>query len=96
MKKKFFQIAVNCLLISTFFVGRILADNLPSPFIIIPQPQKITLSGGPGLSPATLQHLILTGDLERPVLGNLLSQLTIGSNPGSGSLILTLDKTLSS
>ena len=96
MKKNCLQIIVLFLLYSFLFTGQILADKLPSPFIIIPQPQKIILSAGPGLTPGTLQYLILKGDFNRPLMGNLLSQLTIGENLGTASLILTLDRTLSS
>jgi len=94
MKKTLLLILTLNILLSCRFYNGLMAQGLPSPFVIMPQPQKIILSGGPGLATGTLQHLMLKGDFKRPVLGNLLSQLTIADNPGSGSLILTLDKSL--
>jgi hypothetical protein len=71
------------------------AGKLPSPFVIIPQPQNVLLLNGPGLDPAILNHLFIKGEASLPVLGNLLSRLTSGTNGGDGSLTLILDKTSS-
>ena len=72
------------------------AEKLPSPFIIIPEPQSVILLNGQGLEPGLLQHLILKGEFNRPVMGDLLSQLTIGELAGKGTLSLILDKTITS
>ena len=96
MKKILLILAAINILISFGQGNGLIGQSLPSPFIIIPQPQKIKLSGGAGLSPVALQYLILKGDFKRPVMGNLLSQLTIGDTPASGSLILILDKSQTS
>ena len=73
--------------------GTGMADRqLPSPFIILPQPQTIILLDGQGLESGTLQHLLLTGNCTRPVTGEILSRLTIGKKAGKGTLTLILEK----
>jgi hexosaminidase len=71
-------------------------ENLPSPFAIIPQPQKIQLLGGAGLDPANLLRIVPKGFLKTPCTGEQLSRLTIGKNSGKGTLTLVLDTTLTS
>jgi|WetSurMetagenome_2_1015567.scaffolds.fasta_scaffold08399_2 hexosaminidase len=68
------------------------AEKLPSPFIILPQPQSVILLKGPGLEPGKLQQIILKGEFKRPVTGNILSLLTIGKSTVSGTVTLILDK----
>jgi hypothetical protein len=70
--------------------------KLPSPFVIIPQPQSVILLGGPGLVSGSLQHLILKGDFVRPELGNILSQLTGEESAPLETLTLILDTALTS
>ena len=70
------------------------AENLPSPFKILPQPQHVILLNGQGLEYGILQNVILNGTFKRPVMGKILSQLTIGKSTGKGTLVLVLDKTL--
>ncbi|MEP7374312.1 MAG: family 20 glycosylhydrolase [Chitinophagaceae bacterium] len=72
------------------------ASNLPYPFKILPQPQNVTLLNGQGLQYGGLQSVIIRGDFKIPVMGAILSQLAIGSQPGKGTLTLILDKSISS
>ncbi|MGZ8558496.1 MAG: family 20 glycosylhydrolase [Chitinophagaceae bacterium] len=72
------------------------ADTLPFPFKILPQPQSVTLFNGQGLQPGSLQNVFIKGDFKAPVMGAILSQLTIGKLAGKGTLTLTLDKTMTS
>ena len=58
------------------------AESLPSPFLILPQPQSVVLIKGTGLEPSKLVQVILKGDFKRPVMGEILSQLTIGKSSG--------------
>ncbi|MDP3643843.1 MAG: family 20 glycosylhydrolase [Bacteroidota bacterium] len=69
------------------------ADKLPAPFVVIPQPQNVILLKGSGLEPGKLRQVILNGEFLRPVMGEILSQLTIGKSSGNGTLSLILDKT---
>lgn len=69
------------------------ADKLPSPFVILPQPHEILLLKGSGLQYGKLTHLIHVGEFNRPVMGNILSQLTTARSAGKGTLTLVLDKT---
>ena len=96
MKKFFFLSFSIIVLLLIASQTNILAEKLASPFVIIPQPQSIVLLKGQGLEPGSLQNLILKGEINRPVMGNILSQLTIGKSSDKGTLTLVLDKTLTS
>ena len=96
MKKSFFLSFP--ILIFMLFPSRtnLLAEKLPPPFMILPQPLNVVLLKGAGLAPEMLQHLILKGEFHRPVMGNLLSQLTIEKSEDKGTLTLILEKTITS
>ncbi len=64
--------------------------KLPSPFEIIPQPQKVEMLKGLGLEAGQLKYLVLTGDIKRPVMGEILSRLTEKKNKGTGGKDLVL------
>ena len=68
-------------------------DKMPAPFLVIPQPQKIELLQGDGLSFGKLAVLEKSGEFNRPVMGPILSQLTESFHNGSGKLTLEIDKT---
>jgi len=69
-------------------------DKLHKPFCIIPEPQKVELLEGNGLKFWELKYLKLDGDFERPVMGNILSNIIVPSKGSSGgTLILKLDST---
>jgi hypothetical protein len=85
-----------CILLSFVSTNGLLAEKLPSPFVILPQPQSVILLNGPGLESGTLHHLILSNELNRPVMGEILSKLTMGDATVKGSLTLILDKALTS
>ena len=72
------------------------AEHLPSPFVIIPQPQQITLLSGAGLDPAMLLRIVPKGFLSLPCTGDQLSHLTIGKNSGKGTVTLILDTAFTS
>ncbi len=94
MKKKFLFF-LSSVLYFVFLSGTDLgAATLPSPFKLLPQPQNIAILNGHGLEPGSLQYVILRGQIKRPVMGKILSGLTIGKSTGKGTLTLILDKTL--
>jgi hexosaminidase len=93
MTKKTLLSFLICLLVSFTSPNALFADKLPSPFIILPQPQSVIILNEPALEPSMLQHLSLRGEFNRPVMGDLLSQLTIGEVIEKGTLTLILDKT---
>ncbi|MBK7713052.1 MAG: family 20 glycosylhydrolase [Bacteroidales bacterium] len=66
-------------------------EKLPSPFMIIPQPQNVVLIKGSGLEYGRLMHMVLRNGIKRPVTGNILSLLTLTESEGKGTLTLTLD-----
>lgn len=51
-------------------------------FALIPQPQKIELSGGNGLSPATIKSIYLEGAVKLPVLNAPLNTLPLSATQG--------------
>ena len=67
------------------------ASKLPEPFQIVPQPRNIELLSGDGLAFGALKNLKMTGEFDRPVMGDLLSLLTESYKPGSGTLTLKLN-----
>ncbi|MEI6050174.1 MAG: family 20 glycosylhydrolase [Bacteroidota bacterium] len=93
MKNFMMSLAISTVLIFALCSG-LSAEKLPSPFIILPQPQNVVLLKGSGLETGKLQQIILKGDFDRPVMGNILSQLPIGRSSGNGTVTLILDKTL--
>ncbi|MBZ5855620.1 family 20 glycosylhydrolase [Flavihumibacter profundi] len=72
------------------------AAQLPYPFKILPQPQKVDLLNGKGLKPGNLVSILLKGDSKLPVIGTLLSQLPVGKSAGKGTVALILNKTIAS
>ncbi len=96
MKKKLCLSFAICILFSFVSTNGLLAEKLPTPFVILPQPQSVILLNGPGLEPGILHHLILSNGLTRPVMGEILSKLTMGDATVKGSLTLILDKALTS
>jgi hexosaminidase len=71
-------------------------DRLPSPFMILPRPHSVALHRGPGLDAGDLRQVVMKGDFERPVMGDILSKLPTGETNGKGVLTLILDTTLAS
>ena len=67
-------------------------------FKLMPQPQKIELRNGNGISATSLQSIFLKGTSTRPVLYSALANLPLTTNTGSGVLVLNLstDKNISS
>ncbi len=83
----------------TFFIlflffgnSLVFADNLPAPFIIMPQPQKVVLIKSEGLQPLLLKQIFILGQFKKPILGKNLSKLTIGKSSGKGIVSLQVDK----
>lgn len=84
---------VTLLVLNFTLIGKSGKANteLPDPFRIIPQPQKIELILDYDVGLWGLNRLILKGGIERPVMGDILSSLTeSGSNVGT--LTLNLDR----
>ena len=92
MKKSILLSFVLILSVSFASPNSLLTDKLPSPFVVIPQPQNVILLNGPGLNTGVLKNLLIKGDIKRPVMGNLLSQLNGAQAGNKGTLSLILDK----
>jgi len=84
------SIALFYLTISLKSIG---AEKLPSPFVVIPEPQQIVLMKGPGLPFGKLKQVYLQGSIKRPVMGKVLSKLTVANAPGNDILSLIIDST---
>ena len=96
MKKSFqLSLATSMLFSVVSWIG-LSADKLPSPFVILPQPQSVVLLKGAGLESGKLHQILLKGEFKLPVMDNILSQMTIGKSEGTGTLTLILDKTITS
>ena len=96
MKKSILFLFVLSLSVSFASPNSLLTEKLPSPFVVIPQPQNVILLNGPGLNTGVLKNLLIKGDIKRPVMGNLLSQLSGVQLGNKGTLSLILDKTTTS
>ncbi|MCD4709450.1 MAG: hypothetical protein K8R52_01275, partial [Bacteroidales bacterium] len=77
----------------SLFISTLILPLVAQPFQIVPQPQKTELLQGDGLAFGNLTNLKMTGKLNRPVMGDILSQLTESYVSGSGTLTLKLDST---
>lgn len=93
MKKNFLLPGAVCILFTFSSLNILFAGKLPAPFVILPQPQSVILFNGKGLEPDMLQYLVLKGEVERPVMGNYLSQLMTGKSTDKGTVTLILDET---
>ena len=70
---------------------KVVSDKLPEQFQIVPQPQKIEILTGNGLAFGKLKNLKISGEFNRPVMGNILSLLAESNISGLGTLTLKLD-----
>jgi hexosaminidase len=66
-------------------------NGMPAPFAIIPQPRQVELVSGGGLEYGKLANLVCTGGFNRPVMGQILSRLTVSYTEGKSTLVLKLD-----
>jgi hypothetical protein len=94
MNKNFHLLLLLAALFSVNLASTQASERLPSPFIILPQPQEVVLLKGSGLEHGKLLNIVLQGGFKRPVMGNILSQLTIMKSATNGTLTLILDKTI--
>lgn len=67
------------------------SNDMPAPFSIIPRPVQVELLNADGFEYGKLGNLILSDGIVRPVMGPILSQLTISDIKGKGTLTLKLD-----
>jgi len=65
MKKSILLSFVLILSVSFASPNSLLTDKLPSPFVVIPQPQNVILLNGPGLNTGVLKNLLIKGDIKR-------------------------------
>ncbi len=64
-------------------------------FRLLPQPQRVEISNGPGIAYTEFTGISLTGvDDLRPVLGGLLASLPLAPQPGPGVVSLKIDAQL--
>ncbi len=93
MKKTLFTFLITIHLLSSITLLSLAADKVPEPFLILPQPQNFELLPGDGLAYGKLYTLKISGDFDRPVMGNILSLLSERNKQNSGTLTLKLDST---
>ena len=60
----------------SFFIATLILPLVAQTFQIVPQPQKTELLQGDGLEFGNLATLKKTGEFNRPVMGDILTQLT--------------------
>lgn len=91
--KKYF---ITTLLILIAFCG-FCTDELPKPFIILPQPCQIILhQSKAGLRFGKIQQIVLKGNISLPVMGGILSKIKIQSTKSNATLKLILDRNFTS
>lgn len=86
---------ITGILLLLAFVPCTYCQQLPEPFLVIPQPQQIELKNG-ALDGEILKNIVLKGFTGRPVTGPILSQLIVSDRTGKGSVILEKDTSLDS
>jgi len=92
-------ILLSRILFITFVLGIVTltyAETLPTPFKVIPKPQKVEMLGGPGLEFDALKNIRTNGDFTRPVMGPILARLPIKkiSEEGTLTLMVSAEKSL--
>ena len=93
MRHILFTLFISILIMPLVAHTEIAAEKMPEPFLIVPKPQKTELLQGDGLVFGNLAHLKMTGEFDRPVMGDILAQLTESHISGSGVLTLKFDNT---
>lgn len=93
MRRLIYILILTIPIISIFSQSNIASKDLPQPFRIIPQPEHIEIYSKEGLAYGALSTLKIIGDFDRPVMGNILGQLTENQGAASGTLFLKLDST---
>jgi len=92
------NLKIHFLLFAVIFFGSACDKKLPGslsyPFRIIPQPQKVELLRGKGLDFGKLTAVDISNIKNRPVMGEILSNLTITNNKANGVLSLIIDPEL--
>ncbi|HLO59011.1 MAG TPA: family 20 glycosylhydrolase [Bacteroidales bacterium] len=83
------------LILSVIFDLPLLSQELPAPFLIIPSPKQVKVTGANGLPATALNAVMLKGTVKRPVMGNLLSVLPETHIDKKGALQLEIDTSLS-
>ena len=66
------------------------SDKLPDPFQVVPKPKNIKLSSEKGINSGELKTVQLVGNIQKPVLGNILSSLPLKSEGAGSKLILQI------
>ncbi len=66
------------------------SDKLPDPFQVVPKPKNVKMSSEKGIEPGELKTIQLEGDIQKPVLGNILSSLPLKSKDTGSKLILQI------
>lgn len=91
MQNKLFIFFISFLMLSFVAISHAAIEKMPEPFQIVPQPQKIELLTDNGLAFGKLTNLKITGEFDRPVMGDILCLLSESYVSGSGMLTLKLD-----
>ena len=95
MRTFIFLILMSFLLIYSNVSCKSVKNELPEPFRVIPQPQKVEILKGSGIEYGTLKQIRLKGINERPVMGCILTQLTEVHNiDNKGTLTLHLNNSI--
>jgi len=88
--KKLFLYFLLLLLIAATNVFAFDIKDFQKEFKLLPQPQKIELLNGKGISENTLQFIFLNGEFSRPVLYGVLKSLPLTNKAAAGVLELKL------
>ena len=86
--QKYIFLTITILLVALCPV--VWATELPPPFALLPQPREVELLHGDGLELGGLHAVHLGENVERPIMGELLSPLPQTERSGNGVLTLQL------
>lgn len=82
---------ISALILPLMAQPEITAKKMPAPFKVIPQPKEVVLLKRAGLKCGELQNLQRQGDFKRPVMGEILSEITEVYRKNKGTLTLILE-----
>lgn len=89
-QRGFLKIEILCLLAVLAVSSISCLKAPPAPFKILPKPREALIQKGDGLEVGELKTIRIEGDFPRPVMGPILSRLSLNDNAERGTLTLSL------
>ncbi len=92
MKNLLFAFLILFQILPLFAQPEKIANKLPDPFQILPQPKKVEMFSEQGIEFEELKVIQLGQNVDKPILGNILSLLPLANKDNSSQLVLQISE----